>query len=201
MLEGTMVRKHRGGGLGQIYSIGGPLTPGAPIGNTGVVIPQSSCLATPRFGEISPPTTGLGLPGLSGGGRGKRKGATRGKKYRQRGGRYGFDLGAPLNPSAGPGFGGIPQVMRIPCEAAVSNPLNPVQMGGVGGVDSAFYAARTAGYTNTPSTWVGSTGSPSLLQTPVDARVTPPVCLKTGGGRKKKTRRVKRKGTRRMYRR
>jgi len=199
MLEGTMVRKHRGGGLGQIYSIGGPLTPGAPIGNTGVVIPQSSCLATPRFGEISPPTTGLGLPGLSGGGRGKRKG-TRGKKYRQRGGRYGFDLGAPLNPSAGPGFGGIPQVMRIPCEAAVSNPLNPVQMGGVGGVDSAFYAARTAGYTNTPSTWVGSTGSPSLLQNPVDARVTPPVCLKTGGGRKK-TRRAKRKGTRRTYRR
>lgn len=194
-----MVRKHRGGGLGQIYSIGGPLTPGAPIGNTGVVVPQSSCLATSRFGEISPPTTGLGLPGLSGGGRGKRKG-TRGKKYRQRGGRYGFDLGAPLNPSAGPGFGGIPQVMRIPCEAAVSNPLNPVQMGGVGGIDSAFYAARTAGYTNTPSTWVGSTGSPSLLQNPVDARVTPPVCLKTGGGRKK-TRRSKRKGTRRMYRR
>jgi hypothetical protein len=76
--------------------------------------------------------------------------------------------------------------MRIPCEAAVSNPLNPVQMGGVGGVDSAFYAAPTAGYTNTPSSWVGSTGAPSLLQTPYDARTTPPVCFKTGGGRRGK---------------
>jgi hypothetical protein len=81
--------------------------------------------------------------------------------------------------------------MRIPCEAAVHNPLNPVQMGGVGGIDSAFYAAPTAGYTNTPSSWVGSTGSPSLLQTPYEARTTPPVCFKTGGGRKKASRRAK----------
>lgn len=182
--------RQRGGNLGHTYSFGGPITPGAPIGNTAEVIPQSSCLATPRFGEVSFPTTGLGLPGMSGGARRKK---TRGKK--QRGGRYSFDLSAPLNPSAGPGFGGIPQVMRIPCEAAVHNPLNPVQLGGVGGVDSAFYAAPTAGYGNTPSSWVGSTGAPSMLQTPYEARTTPPVCFKTGGG-KKKTRRGK-KSTRR----
>jgi hypothetical protein len=185
--------RQRGGNLGHTYSFGGPITPGAPIGNTAEVIPQSSCLATPRFGEVSFPTTGLGLPGMSGGARRKKKRGTRGKK--QRGGRYSFDLSAPLNPSAGPGFGGIPQVMRIPCEAAVSNPLNPVQLGGVGGVDSAFYAAPTAGYGNTPSSWVGSTGAPSMLQTPYEARTTPPVCFKTGGG-KKKTRRGK-KSTRR----
>jgi hypothetical protein len=176
--------RQRGGNLGHTYGFGGPITPGAPIGNTAEVIPQSSCLATTRFGEVSVPTTGLGLPGMSGGARRKK----------QRGGRYSFDLASPVAPSAGPGFGGIPQVMRIPCEAAVHNPLNPVQLGGVGGVDSAFYAAPTAGYTNTPSSWVGSTGAPSMLQIPNEARTTPPVCFKTGGG--KKTRRGK-KATRR----
>ena len=175
-------RKHRGGGLGQVYSFGGPLTPQHPIGNTAEVIPSSSCLATPRFGEVSFPTTGLGLPGMSGG------------RRKQRGGRYSFDLSAPLNPAA-PWAGGIPPVVRIPCESAqtTANPLNAVQMGGVGGVDSAFYAAPTAGYTQVPSTWLGSTGAPSLLQTPYEARTTPPVCFKTGGGRRKGSRRRKNK--------
>jgi hypothetical protein len=179
-------RKHRGGGLGQVYSFGGPLTPQHPIGNTAEVIPSSSCLATPRFGEVSFPTTGLGLPGMSGGSR----------RRKQRGGRYSFDLSAPMPGAAAPWAGGIPPVVRIPCESAqtTANPLNAVQMGGVGGVDSAFYAAPTAGYTQTPSTWLGSTGSPSLLQTPYEARTTPPVCFKTGGGRRKGTRRNKRKG-------
>ena len=186
-------KRQHGGNLGHIYSFGAPITPGAPIGNTAEVIPTSSCLATPRFGEVSFPTSGLGLPGMSGGSRYK-------KRRKQRGGRYGFDLSAPLAPAA-PWAGGIPQVMRIPCEAAVSNPLNPVQMGGVGGPDSAFYAAPTAGYTNNPSSWVGSTGSPSLLQTPYDARTTPPACYKTGGGRKKgkkasRTKASRRKGSR-----
>ena len=176
-------RKHRGGGLGQVYSFGGPLTPQHPIGNTAEVIPSSSCLATPRFGEVSFPTTGLGLPGMSGGSR----------RRKQRGGRYSFDLSSPMPGAAAPWAGGIPPVMRIPCESATTtaNPLNAVQMGGVGGVDSAFYAAPTAGYTNTPSTWLGSTGAPSLLQTPYDARTTPPVCFKTGGGRRKGSRRRK----------
>jgi hypothetical protein len=188
-------KMQRGGNLGHTYSLGGPLTPQHPIGNTAVVIPSSSCMANPRFGEVSFPTTGLGLPGMNGGSRRK-----------QRGGRYSFDLSAPLNPAA-PWAGGIPPVMRIPCESALTtvNPLNKVQMGGVGGPDSAFYAAKTAGYTNTPSTWLGSTGAPSLLQTPYDARTTPPVCMKTGGGRRgrrrktnrKTKRKVKRKGSRR----
>lgn len=172
-------RKQRGGGLGQTYSFGGPITPGAPIGNTAEVIPASSCMAAQRFGMVATPTTGLGLPGMSGGSR----------RRKQRGGRYSFDLTSPTPGAAAPWAGGIPPVMRIPCEAAVHNPLNPVQMGGVGGVDSAFYAAPTAGYTNTPSAWVGSTGAPSLLQTPYEARTTPPVCFKTGGGRRKAPRR------------
>ena len=179
-------RKQRGGGLGQTYGFGGPITPGAPIGNTAEVIPSSSCMAAQRFGMVATPTTGLGLPGMSGGSR----------RSKQRGGRYSFDLSSPMPGAAAPWAGGIPQVMRIPCEAAVHNPLNPVQMGGVGGVDSAFYAAPTAGYTNTPSAWVGSTGAPSLLQTPYEARTTPPVCFKTGGGRRKARRKASRKASR-----
>ena len=179
-------RKQRGGGLGQTYGFGGPITPGAPIGNTAEVIPASSCMAAQRFGMVATPTTGLGLPGMSGGSR----------RSKQRGGRYSFDLSSPMPGAAAPWAGGIPQVMRIPCEAAVHNPLNPVQMGGVGGVDSAFYAAPTAGYTNTPSAWVGSTGAPSLLQTPYEARTTPPVCFKTGGGRRKARRKASRKASR-----
>jgi hypothetical protein len=60
-------KRQRGGNLGQSYAFGGPITPGAPIGNTAEVLPMSSCMATQRFGEISYPTTGLGLPGMSGG--------------------------------------------------------------------------------------------------------------------------------------
>jgi hypothetical protein len=43
---------------------------------------------------------------------------------------------------------------------------------------------------------VGSTGAPSLLQTPYDARSYNPACLKTGGGRRYKKRKMtkKRKG-------
>lgn len=181
-------RKQRGGNLGQSYSFGAPITPGAPIGNTAEVIPMSSCMAAARPGMVSFPTTGLGLPGMSGGTRKMRM-----KKRKQAGGRYSFDLSSPTPGAAAPWAGGIPPVIRIPCESANTtfNPLN--QRGGVGGVDSAFYAAPTAGYTNNPSTWLGSTGSPSLVQTPYEARTTPPVCLKTGGGR----RRSKRSGSKR----
>lgn len=53
------------------------------------------------------------------------------------------------------------------------------QSGGVGGIDSAAYYAPTAGYGNQPSTWVSSTGTPSMLQIPYDARAANPACLKT----------------------
>lgn len=53
------------------------------------------------------------------------------------------------------------------------------QSGGVGGIDSAAYYAPTAGYSNQASTWVSSTGTPSMLQIPYDARAANPACLKT----------------------
>jgi hypothetical protein len=58
----------------------------------------------------------------------------------------------------------------------------------VGGVDSPFYYAPTAGYSNTPSSWVGGTGAPVMVQTPYEARAYNPACLKTGGGRRKPSR-------------
>jgi len=191
MARGKRTYKTRGGGLGNTYSFGAPIVPG--LGNAAEVIPASSCMAVDRFGTIPTPTTGLGLPGMSGG---RRRKGTR----HQRGGRYSFDLSTPVPGAAAPWAGGIPPVMRIPCEAATPNPLNRVQMGGVGGVDSAFYAAPTAGYTNTPSTWLGSTGAPSLLQTPYDARSMPPVCTKTGGGKRKGKRSGKRSESKRNKR-
>jgi hypothetical protein len=188
-------RRYRGGGLGQSYTLGAPLVPGVDTGIS--FAPTSSCMAAARPGMIEPPQHGLGLPGMSGGrrrrqsrkGKGKRKGSRR-----QRGGRYTFDLTSSSTFGGTPWGSGIPQVAPFPCEAARTNPLNAVQKGGVGGVDSALYNAPTAGYTNTASTWVGSTGAPSMLQTPYDARTLNPACMKTGGARRRMTR--GRRGTR-----
>jgi hypothetical protein len=186
-------RKMSGGGAGiGGYSIGGPITPGAPIGNTAEVKPMESCLAVQRFGTIATPTTGLGLPGLSGGSRRSRRASRR----TQRGGRYSFDLSASSEFGGTPWGSGIPQVQRIACEGSTPNPLNPgphtpstappLRGGGGLGIDKLAYYAPTAGYSNTPSSWVGSTGAPSLLQTPYEARAWNQACLKTGGGRKRR---------------
>lgn len=172
-------RTQRGGNVGQGYTFAAPLIPG--VDNGPGAAPYSSCLAEVRPGTIQAPTVNLGLPGMSGGRRRRGKGRKSYKK--QRGGRYSFDLSQPLG--GNPYTGGIPQVVKIPCESSgtTANRLN--QHGGVGGVDSAFYQAPTAGYTNAASTWVGSTGAPVLLQTPYEARTMNPACLKTGGGKRK----------------
>ncbi len=126
-----------------------------------------------------------GLPGLSGG-----------RRRRQSGGRYGFDLSAQVTPSGGPALGGIPNVQRIACEGSTPNPLNPgphtpstqppvqgggAQLGGIGSANLAYYAP-TAGYGNTASSWVSSVGAPVQIQVPYEARAWNPACLKTGGG-------------------
>jgi hypothetical protein len=201
-------RNHRGGGLGQSYTFNpSPILGGV---DTGISFkPESSCMASVRPGTLSDfsPAGAGGLPGMGGGARRRRRGTRgrkgrKGTKRRQRGGRYSFDLGSASTIAAGTPWGtGIPQVMAIPCESARSNPLN-VQAGGVGGIDSAFYTAPTAGYSNTPSTWMASTGAPVQIQTPYDARILNPACMKTGGARRrrsrnKRTKRVKRKAGRR----
>ena len=55
-----------------------------------------------------------------------------------------------------------------------------------GGADTVGYYAPTAGYSNQPSSWVGATGAPVLLQPPYAAASMNQACLKTGGGRKKR---------------
>jgi hypothetical protein len=196
--KGGSRRVQRAGGLGHTYSFGGPVGgAGYPIGNTAEVIPGSSCLAATRPGLAVLPTTGLGLPGMSGGGR---RGRT------QRGGRYTVDVGAGQLAPATPFLGGYPVISRIPCEGSTPNPLNPgphtpstqPPIRGGGGTGTPFLEVPTAGYTNQPSTWVGSTGAPSLLQIPVDARTMSSACLKTGGGRRRRGRKAaKRRITRR----
>ena len=177
------VRKHRGGGAG----IGGYAFTGAPImpglGNAAVNQPQISCQAA-NPGQVS--VTPGGLPGMVGG-------------------RYSFDLTSQVAPST-PFLGGIPPVMKIPCESAstTQNPLNlrgGGAMGAPGGMGSPFYTAPTAGYGNNPSAWTASTGAPVMLQIPYEARTMNPACLTTGGGRKsrksKKSRKNKKASRRR----
>ena len=113
-------RRMQGGGLGQSYGFTGtPIVGGVDTGPSWDV--QSSCMAVQRPGMAPMPTTGLGLPGVSLGG-GRRS---------QRGGRYGFDLSQQVAPAT-PFLGGIPPVMKIPCESAstTANPLNPRMTGG-----------------------------------------------------------------------
>jgi hypothetical protein len=192
---GTKKLRRQRGGDSAAYSFGPAVSAGAPY--AAEVVPQEACQAVQRPGFLTNYSAGSGgLPGLSGGarrrlrrGRGRRgtrknhkgKGRRRGT-LKQRGGRYTMDV---ANTTGGPNP--FVPVARAGCEGGSINTLPKelqVQAGGVGGIDSAYYAAPTAGYTNTPSTWTSSTGTPSMLQIPEAARTMNPACLKTGGRRK-----------------
>jgi hypothetical protein len=188
-------RRGQWGGDSASYGFGAAVAPGAPYASE--VVAKEACLAVPRPGTLVDYSAGSGgLPGLTrGGGRVSRR--------KQNGGRWMAD---PAQTTGGPNP--IMPVTRIGCEGgmvdtsppgAAPNPVPMRQSGGVGGVASPFYQVPTAGYGNTPSTWVSSTGTPSLLQTPYDARAMNPACLKTGGGRKSKRRGSKRRGSKRCY--
>jgi len=191
---GGMTRKHRGGG----YQFGPAITHGL-INNYGQEVIAGKPLIPDCVAAVKTDTMGFsgpkGLPGLSGG-------------STQYGGRYGFVSTEGAAVSGPPSMGGLAPMSKIPCEASTPNPLNPVKIGGgappltgasLGGDNQAYYAP-TAGYSNGASTWVGSTGSPSLIQTPYDAKSMNPACLKTGGGnvsRKNRRRSNRRKSNRR----
>uniref|UniRef100_A0A6C0D9H1 Uncharacterized protein n=1 Tax=viral metagenome TaxID=1070528 RepID=A0A6C0D9H1_9ZZZZ len=196
------------------YSFGQAVAPEAPYAQEVIGGPKLTpdCLAATRPGLASTlPGTG-GLPGFAGGARNlaNSEGISQAQAIGSplmKGGRYTYDVGAgPLTGSAGPAMGSYPVVSRIGCEGGLVNTSpsgaqpnpTPLQNGGVGGVDSAYYIAPTAGYSNGASSWVGSTGAPSLVQIPFDARIANPACNKTGGGKRKmrKSRRSKRKGNR-----
>jgi len=175
--------KQAGGG----YQFGPAITPGL-INNYGQEVVAGKPLIPDCVAAAKPDTMGYsgpkGLPGLSGGRRTRR----------QSGGRYGFVSAEGAAVSGPPSMGGLAPMSKIPCEAATPNPLNPRQGGGgappltgmsLGGDNQAYYAP-TAGYGNQASTWVGSTGSPSMIQTPYEAKSMNPACLKTGGGSRKR---------------
>jgi len=212
-------KSQRGGG----YSFSGhAVAPEAPYANTvvGGTPLTPDCLAASRPGMVGPVQGSGGLPGFAGGGNNSgilyngllnKKGGVRmalGSEglgsHVMRGGRYTVDVGAgPMTGSAGPGLGGYAAISRIGCEGglvntsppgALANPM-PLQSGGVGGVDSAFYTAPTAGYGNRASDYVDSVGAPVLTQQPYDARIANPACNKTGGSRRvKKSKKSKRGG-------
>lgn len=146
-------------------------------------------MAATRPGMIagySPPGLG-GLPGMAGGSRRRRRSKrSKRSRRRQRGGRYTTEPGAPYA-SVGPNV--FTPVSKLGCGF----------QGGGGGVDLAAYSAPTAGYTNQPSTWVGASGAPVLLQAPYDARTMNQACIKTGGGRRRARKsRMKRRGNKHM---
>jgi hypothetical protein len=208
-------RKHRkqSGGDSASYGFGPAVSPGAPY--AAEVIAKEACLAATRPGTLVNYSAGSGgLPGLTGGGTRRKRKQRGGKRFsfknimksarsfflgkrakKQRGGRWTADVGATTG-----GPNPYVPVTRIACEGGMVNTSPPgaapatmsfKQMGGVGGVASPYYSASTAGYGNTASTWVSSTGTPSLLQTPYEARTMNPACLKTGGGKRRNKRRNK----------
>lgn len=219
-------RKQRGAG----YAFGAPIAPGL-INNFGQgvvggpkLIPD--CLAAAKTDTLGY-SGGKGLPGLSGGGR--RRGRGRGLK-KQKGGRYGFVDPSGMPPST-PFQGGLAPMTRIACESSTPNPLNPgphtpstqptgastdpkpfVMAGGAvtgipatsgmtGTADAAAYYAPTAGFERVPSGWVGSTGAPSLIEIPYEAKAWNPACLKTaGGGRKQRTSKRRHRKQRKTHR-
>ena len=189
-------RKQRGAG----YTVGQAIAPEAPYAQEIIGGPKliPDCLAATRPGLVGPISGTGGLPGFAGGSRqnmGSEGIAQALGSPVMNGGRYTVDVGqGPINGigSAGPSSG-MAMISRIGCEGglvntsppgALANPMPLRQMGGVGGIDSAFYTAPTAGYGNKPSDFVDSVGAPVLLQQPYDARIMNPACLKTGGRRK-----------------
>ena len=176
----------QGGGA---YQFGASITPGL-INNYGQEVVAGKPLIPDCSAAPKPDTMGYsggkGLPGMGGGRRTRR----------QSGGRYGFVSASGAAAAGPPSMGGLAPMSRIPCEAATPNPMNPRQMGGaappplvgasLGGDNQAYYAP-TAGYGNQASTWVGSTGAPAMIQTPYEAKSMSPACLKTGGGRSRRS--------------
>ena len=209
--------KQKGAG----YTVGSAIAPEAPYAQEIIGGPKLTpdCLSAMRPGLAGPISGTGGLPGFAGGSRQNLGSEGIAQEVgplvkAMTGGGYTVDVGqGPINGigSAGPSAG-MAMISRIGCEGglvntsppgALATPLSLRQMGGVGGVDSAYYTAPTAGYGNRPSDFVDSVGAPVLLQQPYDARIMNPACLKTGGRTRVSSKKVKKskRNKRKTYRR
>jgi hypothetical protein len=130
------------------YSVDGPLIPG--LGNASIIQPMSACLAVPR---PSPSFSDVGIPGM-------------------KGGRYQLDFETTANGIA------LTNATPIPCERGGSPtiPTSPLYHGGSAPSYQAI-SVNTAGYTEKPSDFLSSSGTPLMLHVPVNAR--------TCGGRRR----------------
>jgi hypothetical protein len=193
----------RGGNLGQGFRLGAEmLTRGVAA-----IEPYGDCGAVSRPGQLSTDVTGAlakGLPGVSGGGRGKRSGKKNGSKKngskkngskKQRGGRYEAVMTGDEFVALGPRGGMLATAGQLPCERGAGAYVSPTvstmpsRQAGGGGAQLApapFLQEQTAGYTMKPSEWLGSTGTPFELRVPVGGRMDVPACKTTGGGRRRR---------------
>lgn len=193
-----MVKRNTRKQYGGAYGFGASIT-GGLVNNYGQDI-------IPLGGKLTPDCVAVGKTDLMGFGGAKGLPGLSGGRRRQTGGRYGFVSADPLLVGGTPSMSGVPSFTRIAAETGTQNAYNPGphalvtqppvgQRGGAQpllGGDNLAYIAPTAGYAQSASGWVGSTGSPVLLNIPYEARAMNQACLKTGGARKaKKSRKVK----------
>jgi hypothetical protein len=200
-------KNYSGGGLGQGYSpMGEMLSRGNPALET-----YSSCGAASRPGVLtSAEISGMkgGLPGLAGGSRkgkggkgGKGRKARKGKgsrKHRrstrkvnrQSGGRYETVFSGVEYEALGPRGGMLATAGRLACETGIPPHVSPTQStapavamsGGAQLAPAPFLQEATAGYSQSPSSFLDSVGAPILLNNPAGGRMGVPACAQTGGG-------------------
>jgi hypothetical protein len=209
-------RNLAGGGLGSGYMNGSEmLARGYPTTES-----YSSCGAVSRAGMLtSAEISGMkgGLPGLSGGSRRVRKGKSKGSRKSQRrrstrrrmhGGRYGMSMDGAEFSALGPRGGMMATAERMGCETGAGGPYpSPtpstapaVAMSG-GALQLAptpFLQEQTAGYSQSPSSFLDSVGAPILLNIPEGGRMGVPACAQTGGRRKQRKHRKNRKTQRKQ---
>lgn len=214
-------RRQRGGASATYGFSGSAVAAGAPYANT--VVAGEACQAATKFDHLSnyvPPGRG-GLPGYAGGGRRTRR--TRRRSIRKHFAKFSKSVLKSLNffkkgRSRRSQRGGAAYGVDVGQTTGGPNPFVPftkgtceggpvttqqfsapgVQRGGVGGIDSAYYQAPNAGYSNDVPKWLSSTGTPgggSLIQTPYAASSMNPACTQMGAGRRGRAKR--RRGSRR----
>ena len=213
-------RNQSGGGLGSIYSFDSAAASAASrltANNPLALSTASSCMAAPRFGELSNAfQPRAGLPGMNGGSRRGRKGRKGTRKVRkQRGGGGGwaaaFDTSVPMG--AGPGSVG-PSASALGCQTTVAHATNPLsssvghlnvtktgfdagagpgQRGGgqVSDVMTPFETVKAAAYTVNLRQFPTAAGTLVAENTPMFRSGS---CGQTGGSRRK--RKGSRKGSR-----